>query len=145
MEAARLGFEELAKARKDMQKKGEEVLAYLQQSGKRGIVLAGRPYHIDPEIHHGIPELITSYGIAVLTEDSISHLGCPERPLIVSDQWMYHSRLYAAASYVRTVDYLDLIQLNSFGCGLDAVTTDQVSDILSGSGKIYTKAAEGIH
>ena len=138
MEAARLGWKELEKARKDMQQKGEEVLAYLQQTGKRGIVLAGRPYHIDPEIHHGIPELITSYDIAVLTEDSVSHLGHPERPLIVSDQWMYHSRLYAAASYVKTVENLDLIQLNSFGCGLDAVTTDQVNDILSGSDKIYT-------
>ena len=138
MEAARLGWEELANARMDMQAKGEEVLAYLKESGKRGIVLAGRPYHIDPEINHGIPELITSYDIAVLTEDSVSHLGKPERPLIVSDQWMYHSRLYAAASYVKTVDNLDLIQLNSFGCGLDAVTTDQVNDILTGSDKIYT-------
>ncbi len=73
-----------------------------------------------------------------MTEDSVSHLHQPERPLIVSDQWMYHSRLYAAANYVKTVDFLDLIQLNSFGCGLDAVTTDQVNDILSGSGKIYT-------
>ena len=138
MEAARLGWEELANARTDMQAKGEEVLAYLKESGKRGIVLAGRPYHIDPEINHGIPELITSYDIAVLTEDSVSHLGKPERPLIVSDQWMYHSRLYAAASYVKTVDNLDFIQLNSFGCGLDAVTTDQVNDILTGSDKIYT-------
>ena len=136
--ACKAAWEELANARKDMQKKGEEVLKYLEETGKRGIVLAGRPYHIDPEINHGIPELITSYGIAVLTEDSISHLASPERPLIVSDQWMYHSRLYAAASYVKTVDNLDLIQLNSFGCGLDAVTTDQVNDILSGSDKIYT-------
>ncbi|MGN0376940.1 MAG: acyl-CoA dehydratase activase-related protein [Suilimivivens sp.] len=138
IEAVHLAWEELASARKDMQKKGEEVLAYLKETGKRGIVLAGRPYHIDPEINHGIPELINSYDIAVLTEDSISHLAKPERPLIVSDQWMYHSRLYAAASYVKTVDNLDLIQLNSFGCGLDAVTTDQVNDILSGSDKIYT-------
>ena len=129
---------ELERAHKDMQAKGEEVLQYLKETGKRGIVLAGRPYHIDPEIHHGIPEMITSYDIAVLTEDSISHLGKPERPLIVSDQWMYHSRLYAAASYVKLVDNLDLIQLNSFGCGLDAVTTDQVADILTGSDKIYT-------
>ena len=89
-------------ARTDMQKKGEETLQYLKETGKRGIVLAGRPYHIDPEINHGIPELITSYDIAVLTEDSVSHLAKPERPLIVSDQWMYHSRLYAAASYVKT-------------------------------------------
>ena len=137
-EAAKEGWQEMANARLDLQKKGEEVLKYLKDTGKRGIVLAGRPYHIDPEINHGIPELITSYDIAVLTEDSISHLTKPDRPLIVSDQWMYHSRLYAAASYVKTVDNLDLIQLNSFGCGLDAVTTDQVSDILSGSGKIYT-------
>ena len=137
-EAVAKGWEELAAARRDMQKKGEETLQYLKETGKRGIVLAGRPYHIDPEINHGIPELITSYDIAVLTEDSISHLADPERPLIVSDQWMYHSRLYAAASYVKLVENLDLIQLNSFGCGLDAVTTDQVNDILSGSGKIYT-------
>jgi len=136
--AAAAGWEELALAHRDIQHKGEEVLSWLKETGKRGIVLAGRPYHIDPEINHGIPELITSFDIAVLTEDSISHLGCPERPLIVSDQWMYHSRLYAAASYVKTTENLDLIQLNSFGCGLDAVTTDQVNDILSGSGKIYT-------
>ena len=136
--AAEAGWEEMARARKDIRKKGEKVLAYLKETGKRGIVLAGRPYHVDPEINHGIPELITSFDIAVLTEDSISHLGCPDRPLVVMDQWMYHSRLYAAASYVKTVDNLDLIQLNSFGCGLDAVTTDQVNDILSGSDKIYT-------
>lgn len=110
----------------------------MEETGRRGIVLAGRPYHVDPEINHGIPELITSYGIAVLTEDSVSHLHQPERPLIVMDQWMYHSRLYAAANFVKTRDDLDLIQLNSFGCGLDAVTTDQVNDILTRSGKIYT-------
>ncbi len=136
--AAEAGWEELANAREDMRKKGEETIKYLEENHKRGIVLAGRPYHIDPEINHGIPELITSYDIAVLTEDSVSHLAQPERPLIVSDQWMYHSRLYAAASYVKTREDLDLIQLNSFGCGLDAVTTDQVNDILTGSGKIYT-------
>lgn len=136
--ACEKAWKELDAARTDMQKKGEETLQYLKETGKRGIVLAGRPYHIDPEINHGIPELITSYDIAVLTEDSVSHLAKPERPLIVSDQWMYHSRLYAAASYVKTVDNLDLIQLNSFGCGLDAVTTDQVNDILTGSDKIYT-------
>ncbi len=137
-EAVLAAWEELHNVRTDMYKKGEEVIAYLEKNHARGIVLAGRPYHIDPEINHGIPELINSYGIAVLTEDSVSHLAKPERPLIVSDQWMYHSRLYAAASYVKTRDDLDLIQLNSFGCGLDAVTTDQVNDILSGSGKIYT-------
>ena len=98
--ACEKGWKELANARHDMEKKGEETLEYLRKTGKRGIVLAGRPYHVDPEINHGIPELITSYDMAVLTEDSISHLAKPERPLIVSDQWMYHSRLYAAASYV---------------------------------------------
>ena len=131
-------WKELACAREDMRKKGEETLAYLKVSGRKGIVLAGRPYHIDPEIHHGIPELINSYGVAVLTEDSISHLGTVDRPTIVIDQWMYHSRLYAAASFVRTQPNLELIQLNSFGCGLDAVTTDQINDILTKSGKIYT-------
>ena len=137
-EAVDAAWKELEEVRTDIKKKGEEVIQYLMVTGKRGIVLAGRPYHLDPEINHGIPELITSYDIAVLTEDSVSHLAVPERPLIVSDQWMYHSRLYAAASYVKTTENIDLIQLNSFGCGLDAVTTDQVNDILSGSGKIYT-------
>lgn len=132
------GWKELAVVRMEMQKKGEEVLKYMEETGRRGIVLAGRPYHVDPEINHGIPELITSYGIAVLTEDSVSHLHQVERPLIVMDQWMFHSRLYAAANFVKTRDDLDLIQLNSFGCGLDAVTTDAVSDILTKSGKIYT-------
>ena len=136
--AAHLAWKELLCSRLDLQKKGEEAIAWLKEHHRHGIVLAGRPYHIDPEIHHGIPEMITSYGIAVLTEDSVSHLGQVERPLIVTDQWMYHSRLYAAASYVKNSDCLDLIQLNSFGCGLDAVTTDQVHDILASAGKIYT-------
>ena len=136
--AADAAWQELANTREEMKKKGEEVIAYLKKTGKRGIVLAGRPYHVDPEINHGIPELINSYGLAVLTEDSVAHLAKVERPLIVMDQWMYHSRLYAAANYVKTTDNLDLIQLNSFGCGLDAVTTDCVSDILTKSGKIYT-------
>ena len=136
--AAHAAWEELAACRQDIRKKGEETLAYMEKTGTRGIVLAGRPYHYDPEVNHGIPEMITSYGLAVLTEDSISHLNPVERPLIVMDQWMYHSRLYAAANFVKTRDDLDLIQLNSFGCGLDAVTTDAVADILTGSDKIYT-------
>lgn len=136
--AAAAAWAEMMQSRQDLHQKGEEVIKYLDETGKRGIVLAGRPYHIDPEINHGIPELINSYGIAVLTEDSIAHLGQVERPLIVMDQWMYHSRLYAAASFVKTKDNLDLIQLNSFGCGLDAVTTDAVNDILVKAGKIYT-------
>ena len=136
--AAHAAWQELTASREDIKRKGEETLKWMKEHGRRGIVLAGRPYHVDPEIHHGIPDVITSYGFAVLTEDSVSHLGKVERPLVVTDQWMYHSRLYAAASFVKTQDNLDLIQLNSFGCGLDAVTTDQVSDILTRSGKLYT-------
>ncbi len=132
------GFEEYERVKQDLQQQGEAAIRFCEENNRMGIVLAGRPYHIDPEINHGLPELINSYGIAVLTEDSVAHLGKVERPLIVSDQWMYHSRLYAAANYVKTSRQLELIQLNSFGCGLDAVTTDCVNDILSGSGKIYT-------
>ena len=122
-----------------VRRKGEEVLAQLERTGMKGIVLAGRPYHIDPEINHGIPNLITEFGMAVLTEDSVSHLARGKaRPLRVVDQWMYHTRLYAAAAFVGTRDDLELVQLNSFGCGLDAVTTDQVQEILNAAGKIYT-------
>lgn len=137
-DAVAAAYAEADQVRLDIQRKGEEALAFLAETGNTGIVLCGRPYHIDPEINHGIPELITSYGIAVLSEDSISHLGKVERPLIVSDQWMYHSRLYAAANYAKAHKQLEVIQLNSFGCGLDAVTTDCVNDILTKSGRIYT-------
>ncbi len=136
--AASLAWDELIKAKTDTEKKGEEVLRWMKETGHRGIVLAGRPYHVDPEINHGIADMITSYGFAVLTEDSVSHLSDAERPTIVTDQWMYHTRLYRAATFVKTREDLDLVQLNSFGCGLDAVTTDQVNDILTGSDKIYT-------
>ncbi len=136
--AAKAAWNELLASREDIRRKGEETLEYLQANGRHGIVLCGRPYHIDPEINHGIPELINSYGFAVLSEDAISHLGCLERPIRANDQWMYHTRLFAAANFVKTRDDLDIIQLNSFGCGLDAVTTDQVQEILTHSGKIYT-------
>lgn len=126
------------KAKQDIRKKGEEVLEYLAQTGKKGIVLAGRPYHVDPEINHGIPQIITSHGFAVLTEDAIAHLGTLERPLRIVDQWKYHTRLYAAAAVVNEHPELELIQLNSFGCGLDAVTTDQVQEILHARDNIYT-------
>lgn len=122
----------------DIRKKGEEIIDYIDKNGKKAIVLAGRPYHIDPEINHGISDVITGMGMAVLTEDSVSHLGKIERPLRVVDQWMYHTRLYAAASFVAHRDDLELIQLNSFGCGLDAVTTDQAQEILHKYDKIYT-------
>ncbi len=129
---------ELKKYKADMGNKGEETLAYLAEQSLKGIVLAGRPYHLDPEINHGIPEMINDLGMAVLTEDSVAHLGEVARPLRVVDQWAYHSRLYAAASFVAGEKNLELVQLNSFGCGLDAVTTDQVEEILSARSKMYT-------
>ena len=125
-------------AKADVRQKGAELLAEMEKRGECGIVLTGRPYHIDPEINHGIPELIASYGLHVLTEDSIPMVEEPGRPLRVLDQWVYHSRLYNAAEFVSRRDDLELVQLNSFGCGLDAVTTDQVSDILDKAGKLYT-------
>lgn len=137
-DAAHKAWVELDNAHKDMQKKGEETLEWMEKTGNRGIVLAGRPYHCDPEVNHGIPELINSYDFAVLTEDSVAHLAEVPKPILATDQWMYHTRLYRAAEFVKTRDDLDLIQLNSFGCGLDAVTTDQVKDILTKSDKIYT-------
>ncbi len=122
----------------DMRKKGEETLAWMEETGTHGLVLAGRPYHNDPEINHAIPELLSGFGLAVLTEDSVAHLGELERPIRVVDQWMYHTRLYAAAKLVTQRNDLDMIQLNSFGCGLDALTTDQVQEILEAAGKVYT-------
>ncbi len=121
-----------------MHRKGDEALRWIEENNGHGIVLAGRPYHNDPEINHAIPELVHSFGFAILTEDSVAHKMCPERPIRVVDQWMYHSRLYRAARFVASRNDLDLIQLFSFGCGLDALTTDQVQEILEGSGKIYT-------
>lgn len=136
--AVEKAVEEDEKVKGDIRQKGEETLKYLEETGKKGIVLAGRPYHIDPEINHGIPNIITGFGMAVLTEDSIAHLGKIQHPLRVVDQWTYHSRLYRAASFVKDKANLELVQLNSFGCGLDAVTTDQVEEILSSCEKIYT-------
>ena len=137
-EAVELAWAEDMRFKDDMRAKGEETLAWMEETGTHGIVLAGRPYHNDPEINHAIPELLTSFGLAVLTEDSIAHLGTLERPIRVVDQWMYHTRLYAAAKVATQRKDLDLIQLNSFGCGLDALTTDQVQEILEAAGKVYT-------
>ncbi len=133
-----LAYEELNKYKDDVKKKGEETLEYIKKNNIKGIVLAGRPYHIDPEINHGIPELITSFGFAVLSEDSISHLSKVERPLRIVDQWTYHSRLYRAATYVAKEKDLEMVQLNSFGCGLDAVSSDQIQEILENHGKLST-------
>ncbi|MDR3053172.1 MAG: 2-hydroxyacyl-CoA dehydratase [Coriobacteriales bacterium] len=136
--AVDLAWDEDERFKQDIRHAGEEALAWMERNKAHGIVLAGRPYHIDPEINHAIPELLAGFGLAVLTEDSVSHFIKPERPLRVVDQWMYHSRLYAAAKYCTQRNDLDLIQLNSFGCGLDAITTDQVQEILEPAGKIYT-------
>lgn len=155
----------------DVQQEGLTALAYMKEHNCRGIVLAGRPYHIDPEINHGIPETICSLGMVVLSEDSICELQPGEKlnlteflsegeadprsknaagfrhvgdrtvtkmPLRVTNQWAYHSRLYAAAHFVASYPGLELVQLNSFGCGLDAITTDQVAEILADKADVYT-------
>ena len=131
-------YQELARARKDIEVKGQEALEWMHKNHKKGIVLAGRPYHVDPEINHGIASLITSEGFCVLTEDSVCNLNKENLDLRVVDQWTYHSRLYRAAEFVTTQPDLELIQLTSFGCGLDAVTSDQVAELLQARGKIYT-------
>ena len=137
--AVHAAWEEQERAKADIRKKGKELLDQMEKDpDKRGIVIAGRPYHIDPEINHGIPELIASYGFNVFTEDSLPEVFHEIESLRVNDQWVYHSRLYNAATYVRKHENLELLQLNSFGCGLDAVTTDQVCEIMEGSGRLYT-------
>lgn len=135
--ALRLGFEELDQFKLDVCQQGEKTLRMLTETNQRGIVLSGRPYHLDPEINHGIAEVITQEGFHVLTEDSIAHLGNVGH-LRVVNQWVYHSRLYAAARVVAKSKQLELVQLNSFGCGIDAVTTDQVEEIMEQYGKLYT-------
>lgn len=138
IEALDAAFNERENVVSDIRKKGEETLKYIEEHKMKGIVLSGRPYHIDPEINHGLTDIITSFNMAVLTEDSVAHLGNLERPIRVVDQWMYHTRLYRAAAFVKERTDLELIQLTSFGCGLDAVTSDQVAEILASRGKMYT-------
>lgn len=138
IEAVDAAFNERENVVSDIRKKGEETLKYIEEHKMKGIVLSGRPYHIDPEINHGLTDIITSFNMAVLTEDSVAHLGNLERPIRVVDQWMYHTRLYRAAAFVKERTDLELIQLTSFGCGLDAVTSDQVAEILASRGKMYT-------
>ena len=129
---------EYQKCKNEIRQKGSETVKYIEENNLKGIVLAGRPYHVDPEINHGIDTLITSLGLCVLTEDSVADKTEAKRPLRVVDQWVYHARLYAAADYVGKHNNLELVQLNSFGCGVDAVTTDQVEEILSSYNKMYT-------
>ncbi|MDR2365598.1 MAG: 2-hydroxyacyl-CoA dehydratase [Zoogloeaceae bacterium] len=136
--ALALAWAEQTRMKADIARQGESVLDYLKETGKHGIILAGRPYHIDPGIHHGIPQMITALGMAVLTEDSVAHLGALDAPLRVVDQWTYHARLYRAAALAARERALDIVHLNSFGCGLDSIAVDQVQEILALRGKIYT-------
>ena len=124
--------------REALAQKGRETLAWMREHQVPGIVLAGRPYHCDPEINHGLPALITSLGMAVLTEESVAYEGALKRPLRVVDQWAYHTRLYEAAAFTALQPDLELVQLTSFGCGLDAVTSDQVQEITEAQGRAYT-------
>ncbi len=124
--------------KQDVRDKGDEAIAYARENGKKMVVLAGRPYHLDPEINHGINKLISSFDLVVLSEDSVEHLGSMPRPVRVLDQWVYHSRLYKAADVAGRNDDMEIVQLNSFGCGLDAVTTDQVEEICNANNKLYT-------
>lgn len=136
--AVHAGYEEDARVKEEIREQGRLALEWMREHHKRGIVLAGRPYHLDPEINHGIPDAIVSLGMAVLTEDSIAD-GRLERPLRVRDQWTYHSRLYEAGARVADEPDLELVQLTSFGCGLDAVTAEQVQEILEGKDNIFTQ------
>ena len=122
----------------DVRQKGQELIAWAREQGRRIIVLSGRPYHIDPEINHGIDGMIASFGLVVVTEDAVAHLA-EHKPVHVLNQWTYHSRLYNAARYVTTQPDMQLVQLVSFGCGIDAITTDEVRSILEEGGKLYTQ------
>jgi len=122
----------------DVRSRGEAMIAKAREEGRRIIVLAGRPYHVDPEINHGIDKLIAGFGAAVVTEDALSHQ-MKREPVGVLNQWTYHSRLYASARYITSQKDMNLVQLVSFGCGVDAITTDEVREILEDHGKIYTQ------
>ena len=136
--ALRQGRLEDKRFKADMRRRGLEALKIMEEKALKGVILSGRPYHMDPEINHGIDTLISSFGLAVLTEDSVAYMAKGRNSVRVLDQWMYHSRLYASAEFAGTRDDIELVQLNSFGCGLDAVTTDQVEEILREKNKLYT-------
>ena len=139
--AIKKAMEAQAAYRKDLRDEASRILAEVEAKDGIGIVLCGRPYHVDPLVHHGIPNLITSLGAAVLSEDSMAALfedADEETPLRVVDQWTFPSRLYRAARVVAAMEHLELVQLTSFGCGIDAVTSDQVAEILHRAGKMHT-------
>ena len=137
--AVQAAFDEMDAYRRDIRAAGEAALAELAESGQMGLILAGHPYHTDPEIHHGVAELVVSCGLAVLTEDSVAHLTPDPGPLRVVDQWAYHSRLYRAGALATATENLAVLQLLSFGCGLDAVTADQLEEIVRRGGCLYAQ------
>lgn len=136
--AVQKAWKENQMVREEIQAEAERTLQRISAGEFQGIVLSGRPYHIDPEINHGIPDLINQMGMAVLSEDSVSRLARIERPLRVVDQWVFHNRLYSAAHLVARTKGMEMVQLTSFGCGLDAITSDQIHEILHRYGKIFT-------
>lgn len=136
--AVNCGFEAYADWMEDIRREGKRAIEYAKHEGKRIMILAGRPYHVDPEICHGIDKLANQLGFVVVSEDSVCGLAEP-RPVKVLNQWTYHSRLYRAAYYATQHDNVELVQLVSFGCGLDAITTDEVRNIMEKSGKLYTQ------
>ncbi len=136
--AVKKAYAALADFRNEVYNRGEQIIAKARQNGQKIIVLAGRPYHIDKEINHGIHKLITSLGMAVVSEDAVFQYGHYPHPHVLN-QWSYHARLYRAAQYVTTQPDMQLVQLVSFGCGIDAITTDEVREILESNGKLYTQ------
>ena len=136
--AADMGYAEYNAHMQRLRDKGAEIIAAARAEGKRIVVLAGRPYHVDPEVNHGIDALLCRHGAAVITEDSVAWHE-EKFPTTVLNQWTYHSRLYAAAKYCTTQKDMDLVQLVSFGCGVDAITTDETREILHEGGKLYTQ------
>ena len=137
-DAIRKAFKEQDKFKSDVRKKGEEFLKYINEHDEKAIVLAGRPYHLDKEVNHGIDTMINSLGLGVLTEDSICHLSKMKTRLRVVNQWEYHARVFHAADVVSQYNNIELVNLNSFGCGLDAIVTDQAEEILRFNNKLYT-------
>lgn len=136
--AASLAYEEYDAYLADLRKQADQIISNARLNHQQIIVLAGRPYHVDPQVNHGIDKLINGFDVAVVTEESISHL-VPKFKVGVLNQWTYHARLYAAAKYCTTQKDMNLVQLVSFGCGLDAVTTDECKTILENHNKIYTQ------
>lgn len=135
--AVERGFEAYRAFQEELAREGEKALSFARETGRRVMILAGRPYHADPEISHGIDELAASLGFVVVSEDSVFHLA-PPQPVAVLNQWTYHARLYRAAAFAAATPGVELVQLVSFGCGIDAITTDEVRSILTAGGKIYT-------